>query len=310
MVKRFALKKFIIVFLSFIILLILYLFPNKNEYNIKTTLTYINPKTIPIYLIDNNDLVARFEVLKKSEEILDLIDEIINNLTIDNKNTSHIPNNFKKIIPKNTKILSKELENDLLKINFSKEFLNISLDKEEKLLEALIYSLTEIKGINRIMIFIEGEKLKELPNSHKVLPNILDRSYGINKIYDLESFKNVSKITTYYINKIDGFSYFTPITTIENTEKEKIEVIIEKLKSAPTYETNLVSYLTASAELLNYEILENSVNLSFNNEILSLDDSKVIEEVKYSIALSIRDTYNIFETIYFVDNMLIDVFFI
>ena len=160
------------------------------------------------------------------------------------------------------------------------------------------------------MIFIEGKNLKELPNSKKTLPLTLDRSYGINKIYDLESLKDISKVTTYYVSKIEGYSYFTPITSISNNKKEKIEVIIEQLKSMPIYQTNLVSYLTASAELLNYEILENSINLSFNNEILSLEEDKVIEEVKYSIALSVRDTYDISQTIFYIDNMLIDVFFI
>ena len=89
-----------------------------------------------------------------------------------------------------------------------------------------------------------------------------------------------------------------------------MEIIIEKLKSSPTYQTNLVSYLSASAELLNYEILENSVSLSFNNQVLALDENKIIEEVKYAIALSIRDTYSINETIFYVDNMLIDAHFI
>ena len=160
------------------------------------------------------------------------------------------------------------------------------------------------------MIFVEGENLKELPHSKKNIPNILDRSYGINKVYELDSMKDVAKVTTYYINKYNDISYFTPVTTIENTKKEKVEVIIEKLKTSPTYETSLVSYLSNSAELLNYEILENSINLSFNNQVLSLDDNKIIEEVKYSIALSIRDTYDITETIFFVENRLIDVFFI
>ncbi len=309
MIKRLALKKIIITSLSFLILLIIYFFPTTENYNITTTLTYSNPKTIPIYLVDNNNLVSRFEVIQKSEDSLELVDEIINNLTIDN-NSSHIPNNFKKIIPKNTKIINKDLNEGLLKINFTKELLNVKKDDEEKMIESIIYSLTEIKDVKKIMIFVEGENLKELPNSKKILPLTLDRSYGINKVYELESMKDVTKITTYYVSKIEGYSYFTPVTTITNTKNEKVEVIIEKLKSSPTYQTNLISYLATSAELLDYEILENSVNLSFNNEVLSLEEDKIIEEVKYSIALSIRDTYNINETIFYVDNMLIDVFFI
>jgi len=310
MIKRLALKKIIITSLSFLILLIIYFFPTTENYNINTTLTYSNPKTIPIYLVDNNNLVSRFEVIQKSKNSLELVDEVINNLTIDNNSTSHIPNNFKKIIPKNTKIINKDLNDGLLKINFTKELLNINKDNEEKMIESIIYSLTEIKDVKKIMIFVEGENLKELPNSKKTLPLTLDRSYGINKVYELESMKDITKITTYYVSKIEGYSYFTPVTTITNTKNEKVEVIIEKLKTSPTYQTNLISYLATSAELLDYEILENSVNLSFNNEVLSLEEDKIIEEVKYSIALSIRDTYNINETIFYVDNMLIDAFFI
>ena len=108
MIKKFAIKKFMIISLSFIILLLLYLFPESDKYKINTTLTYIEPKTIPIYLVDNNNYVSRFEVIRKSENTLDLVDEIIDNLTI-GYNDGYIPNNFKKIIPKNTTILSKEL---------------------------------------------------------------------------------------------------------------------------------------------------------------------------------------------------------
>ena len=304
MFKRLALKKLLIVSLSFVILLLLYLFPNNDNYHIKTTLTYIEKDTIPIYLIDDNNYVSRFEVIKKSADLNDLINEIISNLTIDY--TNYIPNNFKKIIPKGTKILNKEIENDLLKINFSKELLSIDEDNEEKMIEAIIYSLTEISNINKIMIFVEGNILKELPNSKKTLPLTLDRSYGINKIYDLNSMKDINKITTYYVNTNSNYSYYIPVTTITNNNDEKVKIIIEKLKSSPTYDTNLVSYLASSTLLQKYEILENSVNLSFNNEILSLDDNRIMEEVKYSIALSIKDTYGINETIFYIDDNLVD----
>ncbi len=309
MLKRLAFKKMMIISLSFLFLLIIYFFPRNDKLNIDTTLTYNELETIPIYLVDNNNLVSRFEVIKKGKDSLDLVDEVISNLTIDSEN-NYIPNNFKKVIPEKTKIISKDLNDGLLKINFTKELLQVSKENEEKMIEAIIYSLTEIKDIKKVMIFVEGELLKELPNSKKILPNTLDRSLGINKVYDLNSMKDISKVTTYYVSKADGYNYYTPVTTITNTKKEKVEVIIEKLKSSPTFNTNLVSYLEASTKLQKYEILENSINLSFNNAVLSLDDNSIIEEVKYAIALSIRDTYDIYETIFYVDDNLIDAFFI
>lgn len=310
MIKKLILKKITVISLSFIILLLVYLFPNNEKYNFHTTTTYSNPKTMPIYLIDNQNYVSRFEIIKKNNNPLKLVEEIIGNLTIDNNKNSHIPNQFKKIIPKGTVLIDKELKHNTLKLNFSKEILNIDASLEEKMIEAIVFSLTELDDVKRVMIFVEGVHLKELPHSKKILPNTLDRSFGINKVYEIESFKNVNKVTTYFVNKEDNLLYYTPITLLTNDNKDKIEIIIEKLKSLPTYQTSLTSYLKASSELLNYQILENAINLSFNNEILSLEDYKIIEEVKYSIALSIRDTYDIHKTIFFVDDMLIDVAFL
>ena len=133
MLKRFALKKILVITCSFIVLLILYFFPTTDKYNITTTLTYTTPNTLPIYLIDNNNYVSRIEFIQKSEDTLELVDEIIKNLTIDN-NTNHIPNNFKQVIPKNTKVINKDLIDGLLKINFSKELLNVSEDTEDMIL--------------------------------------------------------------------------------------------------------------------------------------------------------------------------------
>ena len=305
MLKKMALKKIVISSLVLIILLIICLFPNKTNYDFKTTLTYTTPIVQPIYLIDNNNYVARYNIIRKTNETLELVDYVIENLTISDKNGYYLPNGFNA---KNTKVLNKSLEDDLLKINFSKQLLNIEKENEEKMLEAIVYSLLEIKGIKKIMIFVEGENLTKLPNSGKNIAIILDKNIGINKTYDINSLKETDKTTTYYLSKIDNVYYYVPVTSITNNDKEKVEIIIEKLKTSPTYKTNLISFLASNTELLNYEILENSVSLSFNNNILSLDNNQITEEVKYSIALSIRDTYNINQTIFYVDDLLVDAF--
>ena len=52
----------------------------------------------------------------------------------------------------------------------------------------------------------------------------------------------------------------------------------------PTYETNLLSYLASSVKLLNYETLENAINLTFNNEIFSdFNNQNILEELKYLV---------------------------
>lgn len=307
MLKKAAFRRIILASLALLILLIIYFFPNNNP-EIRESLTYVDPVEMPIFLIDKNDYVARTTIVKNKEETLEIVEEIIDALTIGGTKSSYIPENFKAIIPAKTKIIDSSLKDGLLKINFSKEFLTISSEYEEKMIESLIYSLTELDDVKEIMLFVNGEKLTKLPNSGKKLPNILDKNYGINKIYNLDSIKDTSKTTIYYLSKDNDFYYYVPVTEINNDNTERVEVIINNLKSTPIYHTNLISYLTASANLQSYELLENSISLSFNNALLAnLEEKQIQEEVKYSIALSLRDTYNIKEVAFNVDDELIEV---
>ena len=242
--------------------------------------------------MDQNNYVARISVIKNDTE--DEINYIIDTLTIGSITANYLPNGFTGIIPHNTKLIDYSLEDKLLKLNFSKEFLNVSKENEEKLIESLIYSLCELEGVAQIMIFVEGTSLTKLPQSQKSLPLILDKSYGINKIYNFDNIKDTSKTTIYYMGKYNDNIYYIPITKITNDTIEPVEVIVNELKSTPIYETNLISYLNASYELADYEILENSITLSFDNSMLAnLHDEDINEKVRYTLSLSLRDTYNI-----------------
>ena len=151
----------------------------------------------------------------------------------------------------------------------------------------------------QINILVEGVKLTNLPNSNKKLPEYLDKNYGINKIYNLDSIKDTSKTTIYYISKNNNFYYYVPVTKISNESEERVEIIIKELKTTPIYHTNLISYLASSTNLSNYELLEQSVMLSFDNHLLAnINNDDILEEVRYSIALSIRDTYGINEIVF------------
>ena len=302
MIKRSIKKRIIIATISLAILSITYMFPTVySSNNINQILSYTEPNKISIYLIDNSNLVTRVNTIIDSDNdsIEKKAKKIVDALTIDSDYSKYNPQEFKSIIPKGTKLISLDFNNNILKINFNNDFLNVTKENEEKMIEALIYSLTEIDEIKGIMIFVNNEHLYKLPKSKKILPDILDRNYGINKVYELDNFKNISKTTIYYLNKCEIKKCYTPVTYISNDSKDKIEVIIEKLKSNPINQTNLMSYLASNAELLDYEIVENTISLSFNNNILNSFDSKdILEEVKYSIALSIRDTYGINEVIF------------
>lgn len=310
MLKKSALRRIMVSTLALIIVSILYFFPQENELSpIKQEVEYISVDATPIYLINPDNYVVRTNIATTSTDPLSLAKELITSLTKGSQKKEYISSHFTQIIPENTKILDISLDEGLLKVDFSKELLNISKDNEEKLIESLIYTLTEIKEIEKIMIFVEGTKLETLPKSNIKLPNTLDRNYGINKVYDITSLKDLTKTTIYYIGKFEDLVYYVPVTKIDNNHNDKIEIIIDELKSSPIYETNLMSYLASSVELESYEELENQIILSFNNAIFDdFNAQNILEEVKYSISLSIGDTLHVDEIIFKVNDEIIETF--
>lgn len=297
MLKKSSLRRIMVATLALFILLIIYFFPTTTP--IEESLSYIEKQEMPIFLVDSLEYIARTSIVQESKTTDELILEVIESLTIGSEKSSYIRDGFKGIIPEGTKVLDTNLENGILTINFNKNFLNVSIKDEEKMLEALIYSILEIPGIKKLSIEVEGEKLKNLPNSKKKLPEFLDKNYGVNKIYNLDSIKDTNKTTIYYLSKHNDYYYYVPVTKVSNETGEKAEIIIKELKSTPIYHTNLISYLAASTNLTNYELLENSISLSFDNHLLAnLNDEDMLEEVKYSIALSLRDSYGIEEVLF------------
>lgn len=303
MLKKGILKRITISSLALVILLITYFFPTKMESKIPQTLSYSDIKTSAVYVLDKASWVSRIPIKVNASETLEKAKEILNILTIKSKESEYLPTDFYGVIPVGTTILDLSLDKGILKIDFSKEVLNTTKDLERKMIEAIVYSLTELNEVENVLIFVEGEQLLELPFSKEKLPTILNKDFGINKVYDIDSIKNTTKTTIYYGSKQNDNFYYVPVTYVENNPQEKVEVIIEKLKTSPLYESNLVSFLHANAEMTNYEILENEIKLSFNNYLLDdLTSGNVLEEVKYTIFLSIRDTYNVDKVEFNVEN--------
>ncbi|MGM9834896.1 MAG: GerMN domain-containing protein [Bacilli bacterium] len=305
-------KKILIALIALIIVALVYFFPNGSDEEVyKQTIEYSNASKCPIYLKDSNNYIARTTIIMKEEDLDKRIKETIESLIINGSRKEYVPNGFNAIIPEDTKILSLDLDDGLLKINFSNNFLNVKLNDEEMMIESIVFSLTEIPEVKKVMIYVDGKLLTKLPNSKKKLPHYLTREYGINKIYDLTTINNSSMTTIYYLSKYNDRYYYVPVSLINNDTKNKVEIVINSLKSAPLIQNNLISNLVNSVELLSYELNEETASLNFNSYIFNnLDEKSISEEVKYTIFLSLKDNLGVNEVIFNVNDEKIDELYI
>lgn len=306
MIINSAFKRIALATIILLLLVLFLIFPKTSEYdlNLNKSIEYVsNNDTNEIYLLDANNYIARASIVLRGKTNANKAREMLEILIIDGKRESMVPNGFRAVIPSDTKIISFEFVDNIAKINFSKNLLDVSAEMEEKIIEAITYSLTSISDIKGVLIYIEGSLLTELPQTGKKLPSLLKRDFGVNKIYDIDSLSNINEVTVYYINKHDENYYYVPVTKYNNDSRDKIKIIIDELTSGPIYETNLMSFLNINAKLLNYELNNDSVVLNFNSYILDdMKNKKILEEVIYSIALSVGDNYSVKEVIFKVDN--------
>ncbi len=311
MLKKITIRKFLVSTAALTALFLIYLIPKENIYSLKdkvaTELEYVDKEivTSTIYLYDHNDFLARTKVATSSKKsIEENIKETLEVLIKDGAGESKIPNGFKAVIPSDTKILSLDYKDNLLKINFSKELLEeVKAKEEEKIIEAIVYTVTSIPEVKQVIIYMEGDIVNYLPKSKITLPATLDRNFGINKEYDIKSNKEINQVTIYYINEYHDETYYVPVTKYLNDKREKINIIIDELASAPIYQSNLMSFLNQNVKLLSSELAGAELNLEFNSYIFNdVDEKNILEEVIYTICLSVGDNYDVSQVSFTVDH--------
>ena len=94
-----------------------------------------------------------------------------------------------------------------------------------------------------------------------------------------------------------------PVTTYLNDKRDKISIVIDELTSLKTYTGNLMSYLNSNTKLLKVQEEADFLQLTFNSYIFDdVNNKDILEEVIYTICLSINDNYDVKEVIFDYEN--------
>lgn len=310
MLKKTSIRKILVSLSALFALFLIYLIPNgsyENKLNIDYELNYIEEDVDKevIYLLDSYNMLGRSEIVfnEKTSDIELKARNLIQVLIKGGEGEDHIPNGFRSILSSETKILSLKYNEGIIKIDFSKDLLEIDKENEEKAVEAIVYTLTSIDGIDKVIIYVEGDILNKLPQTKKNLPAILDKSFGINKEYDITSTNNITMTTTYYINKYNDEYYYVPVSKFSNDDRNKITIIVDNLSSSPSYKANLMSFLNYNTKLLSATQDVDSLSLNFNSYIFNdSSEKKILEEVIHTISLSVANNYDVKELVFKVDD--------
>ena len=309
MLRTKAIRKIFLTTLTVFILLTVFTITNYNNDNDNVLRTNLEIediaglKTNVIYLLNDEGLLVQDRVLLDGSSVEEKIEKLLINLI--EGSTCSFADGLSKVIPKGTIIKNVMVGNKYVTIDFSKELLNVSEDKEKSMITAIVYSVMDLDDFLGVSILVEGKSLEEYPNSKEKINKILDKSIGINKNYDITSFNNINKVVIYYLENINDNLYYVPVTKYVNDDREKVNIIVEELASSYIYESNLMSFLNSNVSLIEYEENDNIMSLNFNDYLFDGND-KVLEEVLYSIAYSVFDNYDVSMVSFEVNGEIID----
>lgn len=275
--------------IMFLILTVFTITNESKEKVLRTNLEINNIKDMDktkLYLLSNNNYLVETNVYINSDKLEDKINKIIEYLKINN---NKIPKGLNGYLTKDIKINNINLEDNNLKINFSKEFLNIK-DKE-LVIEGLVYSLLNLDEINSIEALVENNYLENYEYK-------LNKNVGINKQYILKNRKDVNKINLYYYNKINNIEYLTPVTKYINDNRKKIEIILDELIN--NIPDNLISYMDDKVKLKEYKEENDLIILKFNENFIG-ENKDINKKIINQIALTIFENYDV-NTVLFQEN--------
>ncbi|MBQ6546505.1 MAG: GerMN domain-containing protein [Bacilli bacterium] len=289
MLKRKAFNK---VFITTVVFFIVFTLCNIKVISFNEKIKEEDTEKETIYTLNQDNYVAKTEVyVGKFFTLEDKIKEKLEIMVKENNKNALLPSYFKPILPENTKILDVIVEDSLVKIYFSRELINISDEQAEKMIEAIIYTITD-ENILGIEIYVDGKLLRYVPHTKKELPVVLTKDFGINKKYEINNTNDIVKVVMTYFMECDDLFCEVPVTKYTNDTREKLEIIFDDLYS-PVLDKSLIS-LIDGVRLIDYRIDKKTITVNLNQDI---DEDEI-----HLITSSITNNYDLDKIIILVNN--------
>ncbi|QVK18983.1 GerMN domain-containing protein [Mycoplasmatota bacterium] len=266
---------------------------------VKLENTYQDVEDYLIYVSDLNDMIFPLNIIAKEKDTfkINFYDSIITN-TLDKQiymrfslltnYSNYLPIGIKTLIPKSSRLMSYQLNDELLTLNVSKEFLNYNREFEEEILKILTYTFTSIPGINEIRLVCDNEEV----NFTKLYKEtFIKEDFILNVFLNTANINNSIQYNIYYLTNVNNSYYLVPTTIFdvrnELTQHENVKVLLTR-----TFNIPLITFIEAN----NLEKIANTTifqeNLSYYQYYLTCFDNNIIEK-DYSVDIKNVNFYEI-----------------
>lgn len=235
------------------------------------------PVTYSVYLMHNSGYLVKTEVEADNER--SDVETVFELLRVGAPNTHP---NTDGLIPAGAVIRDYQLEGDVLTLNLSESFLYYRNSVEDDLLSSLVWSMTELPGIDRVNVKIEGETIRNL-NGKTDVGRGLTRAMGINVEVAAPMTVNHQMMLLYFFTD-DSDGLLVPVTRLISQGVDPFEYAVSSLVQGPLG-ASYISVFNHRATLLEQPKLEDGImTLNFCSGLFFNEDqtqvsSQVIKQL-------------------------------
>lgn len=199
---------------------------------------------------------------------------------------SELPTGFTGVLPAGTKVNAVTVNQDqkTAVVEFSKEFSGYDAQDERKILEAVTWTMTEQNGINNVEVWVDGQRLNQMPVAQTPVPAPLNRSVGINLELSGGSVSHTTPVTVYFTaTSEDGDPYYVPVTRFVPSEQDPLKAALGQLIQGPMQGDGLEQVLTETASVKSVEAASDGViHVALNDDMFESGEklpSQMLEAV-------------------------------
>lgn len=222
--------------------------------------------------------------------------EVLQYMTVGGPAEGLLPDGFRPVLPEGTTFsLNVKADEKLAIIDFSKEFLNYEAESpvdEKKILDAIIWSMTEFPTVEKVELRVNGYPLESMPQWDTPVVEPLSRVDGINiELANNISIGNTTPVTLYFSKSYGSFNYLVPVTRLIQKTDNLAKATLEQLIIGPKSGSQLVSPILPTTKVLSVKVSENLVVADFDDEILGINESLTKEQVDMIVWSLIENTH-------------------
>lgn len=265
-------------------------------------MTYMSVRFFPqdttdtaVIAIQESQNYMQVYMLDDDQTLVPLSIEVDEDLTVEDKlqllvaymSGKQTIQNFYPLFQEECRLLNVSIEDGIAVLNFDDTFKQYDESNELRLLEAISWGATQFQEIEQVQIQINGETLTHMPNGQTPIPEVLNRSIGINHFETASSTLHDSHSLTVFCTKsIDGNTYVIPQTRRVQGDTDlvtQLDLILEDIRVS----TNLTQPLYDEQVSVSTIQLQDGVLILDVDKNLLGSDQQLLQDAYHCLVLSL-----------------------